>query len=86
MKKPAVKPAVKKPSLKEPVQKEVKPRKKFSVTLLVEGDMLDKDTPISEESLAALFQLQFQSEKVIKILRTDVKEVKEQNEPPINQE
>ncbi len=76
----------KKPSMQE-VSKPTANRKKFEVSLVVEGDMLDKDTPISGESLAALFQLQFQSEKIIKILKVEAKEVQEPvvaAEPPIN--
>lgn len=61
-----------KAGLKE-VAHEEPSRKRFIVKMEVEGDMLDKDTPISAESLAALFQLQYQSEKVLKILKLDVK-------------
>ncbi|SRR5579871_2574264 len=69
MKKTTAKP----PSKIREVSREMPSRKRFKVTMEVEGDMLDKDTPISEESIAALFQLQYQSEKVLKLLKIDVR-------------
>lgn len=64
-----------KPALKEPAPKESLARR-FSVTLEVEGAMLDKDTPIGEQSLVDFFQMQFACPKGLKLLRAEAREIK----------
>lgn len=58
--------------------------RKFSVNLVIEGDMLDKDTPISEHSLAAYFQMQYACPKGMKIHFMEAKEIV--HEPPLETE
>jgi hypothetical protein len=66
--------AEKKPSMQEPARETPK-QKKFTVTLVVTGDMLDKDTPISAESLQAFFEMQYASSKGPKVNFIEAKEV-----------
>lgn len=49
--------------------------KKFKVTLVVAGDMLDKDTPISAAALQAFFEMQYASSKGIKVNFIEATEV-----------
>lgn len=79
MKKTEQKPA-KKPSMKEPAR-ETPRRRRFKVELIVDGDMLDKDTPIDEKSLEAFFQLAHSSEKPIKVMKIDVRELDPAKDP-----
>jgi hypothetical protein len=56
-------------------------RKRFKVELIVEGDMLDKNTPISEESLHAFFQLAHSSEKPLKVMKIETRELDPAKDP-----
>lgn len=63
--------------------------KKFSMTLVVEGHMLDKDTPISAESLTAFFEMQYSCPKGMKVHVSEAHEIvppvvvaSEPSEPP----
>jgi hypothetical protein len=49
--------------------------KRFKISLEVEGSMLDEDTPISEQSLVDLLQLQYSDGRVFKIVRIDAQEI-----------
>lgn len=80
MKKTEQKPA-KKQSMKEATPRDNPRRKRFKVELIVDGDVLDKDTPISEESLHAFFQLAYSSEKPIKVMKIEVKELDPAKDP-----
>jgi hypothetical protein len=62
----SVKSKTAKRSLKEPVR-ETAGLKKFKVTLVVAGDMLDKDTPISAAALQAFFEMQSASSKGVQV-------------------
>lgn len=50
--------------------------KKFIVTMVVEGCMMDKDTPISEDALSAYFELKYQCPKGLKVNGVAVTEMK----------
>lgn len=76
MKKTAKKKASAKKTLKE-VPRENRLLKKFTLSMQVDGDMMDKDTPISEAALAAYFEMRYACPKGIKISRIEVKEIKE---------
>lgn len=80
MKKTEQKP-VKKQSMKEAAPRDNPRRKRFKVELIVDGDMLDKDTPISEESLQAFFQLAHSSEKPFKVMKIDVRQLDPAKDP-----
>ena len=48
--------------------------KKFVVRFEVEGTMVDKDTPISEQALSDLIEMQFSGSKGFKVVRVQVEE------------
>jgi hypothetical protein len=64
----------KKPSMKE-TPHETPGEKKFKVTLVVTGDMLDKDTPISADALQAFFEMQYASSKALKVNFMEASEI-----------
>lgn len=50
------------------------PVKRFTVTVEVEGAMVDVDTPMTPQALQDLFEMQFSNPHGIKILKIDVQE------------
>ena len=48
--------------------------KRFVVRFEIEGAMLDKDTPISEQAIIDLLEMQFAGAKTYKVVRIEAKE------------
>ncbi len=48
--------------------------KRFGVRIEIEGAMLGKDTPISEQAIIDLLEMQFAGSKTYKVVRIEAKE------------